>query len=71
VKDFLEFAAGTGLGVVKAASSDHDVFLMAVTGGLLGCRSPRLRGLGKALGMFVIARRVDQWVSVRSTRNWD
>lgn len=61
---FAEFAAGIGLGLAKAVAEDESVFLLATTGVLLGSRSQRLNGIGKAMGMYVIARRMDQYVGV-------
>lgn len=64
MKEFAEFAAGIGLGLAKAVREDENVFLLAVTGLLFGSRSKRLNGIGKAMGMYVVARRADQYVGV-------
>lgn len=55
-----KFAAGIGLGLADAIKSDEDVFLMATMGLLLGSRSEALKGVGKAVGMYVAVRRVDK-----------
>lgn len=58
---FHEFAAGVGLGLYKAVTTDTEVFLLATSGLLLGSGSRRLRGLGLALGGLFISRRADQY----------
>lgn len=63
MKDFVEFASGIGLGLVQAYQEDTDVFLLANAGLLLGASSPRLRGVGKALALYTVYRRADQYVT--------
>lgn len=61
---FAKFAAGIGAGLAKAATEDESVFLLTITGVLLGSRSKRLNGIGKVMGMYVVARRADQYMGV-------
>ncbi len=63
-KQFFQFALGTYRGLFRAVLTDSDIFLLATMGILLGGRSRRTRGLGIALGGWVLARRVDQYVGV-------
>lgn len=64
MKRFGEFVAGMGIGLGKAVTEDEDVFLLALTGVLLGSRSKRANGIGKVMGMYVVARRADQYMGV-------
>lgn len=63
-KRFPQFANGIGRALLRAILTDSEVFLLAVTGVLLGARSRRIRALGAALGGLVLARRADQYVGV-------
>lgn len=55
----VEFIAGVYAGLGKAIVTDPDVLLLATMGVLLGSRSNRLKGLGKAMGLYIAIRRAD------------
>lgn len=54
-RQFPEFAYATLRGLLNAAASDHNVFLIYLGGTLVGGR----RGLGKAMLFHVAVRRLD------------
>lgn len=54
-RKFPEFALATLRGLLSAAVSDHNVFLLYLGGALSGGR----RGLGKAMLLHVAAMRLD------------
>jgi hypothetical protein len=66
--DFIDFAEGISKGLLKAYTSDIDVFLLFTAGGLVGARSRRLRGIGTALMIYTAYRRGDQYVTAFITK---
>lgn len=64
LRAFPGFAAGVSLGVLKAALTEPDVFLLFTSGLLVTRRSCTLRGLGVGLGGLYLSRRADQYVSL-------
>lgn len=61
--DFVRFAGQVVRGLGKAASTDIDVFLLLLAGLLLG-----RTGLGKALLIYVIFRRADQYAGLFASK---
>lgn len=61
--DFARFAIGVIKGLGKAASTDVDVFLLLLAALLLG-----RTGFGKALLIYVIARRADQYAGLFASK---
>lgn len=62
-RDFPHFVLGIVHGLYQAILTDVNVFLLAVSGGLLG-GGPRRRGFGVALLTFVLLRRADDFMGV-------
>lgn len=61
--DFVRFAASVLKGLQKAVATDIDVFLLLLAGLLLG-----KTGLGKALLVYVVARRADQYAGLLASK---
>jgi len=59
----IRFVFGVLKGLWKAATTDVDVFLLLLSGLLLG-----RRGLGKVLLAYVIARRADQYAGLFASK---
>lgn len=68
MSEFPKFAAGIGKGLVKAYTSDIDVFLLFTAGGLLGAPSRPLRAFGGVLGIYTLLRRADTYASLMTSR---
>lgn len=62
IRNFPVFAIGVSKGVLQAAMTDPDTFVLATSGWCLGSASKRTRGIGVALGAFFIARRADRYM---------
>ena len=59
----IKFAIGVFKGLWQAATTDVDVFLLLLAGLLLG-----RKGLGKALLVYVAARRADQYAGLLASK---
>ena len=62
LRKFPTFVLGVITGLVRAALTEPEVFLLAVMGWLLGSRSARQRGFGMAIAGWIIARQADKYV---------
>lgn len=58
MKEYVEFGSAVGRGLAEAIKSDEDVFVLATSGVLMSTK--RLRGVGMALALYVVIRRVDK-----------